>query len=166
MARAAIVLVLLVLRPYTGQQASLLGRLDPVTGQIREYPLPSAASGPHGLVADRDGNIWFTGNAPGYIGKLDPVSGRVTEYPLRDPRARDPHTLIFDQSGILWFTVQHGNFVGKLDPRTGEITLRSSPTPNSLPYGIVINSKGIPFYSEFGTNKIASINPATFEITE
>jgi len=100
------------------------------------------------------------------IGKLDPVSGRATEYPLRDPRARDPHTLIFDQSGILWFTVQHGNFVGKLDPRTGEITLRSSPTPNSLPYGIVINSKGIPFYSEFGTNKIASINPATFEITE
>ena len=151
---------------YTGQQGNLLGRLDPVTGQFREYPLPRPGSGPHGLVADRDGNIWFTGNAAGYIGKLDPATGGVTEYPMPDSRARDPHTPIFDQKGILWFTVQQGNFVGKLDPRTGEITLRTSPTPNSLPYGIVVNSEGIPFYSEFGTNKIASINPTTMEITE
>jgi virginiamycin B lyase len=151
---------------YTGQQANLLGRLDPATGQIREYPLPRPASGPHGLVSDRDGNIWFTGNARGYIGKLDPVTGRVTEYPMPDSRAGDPHTPVFDQKGILWFTVQQGNFIGKLDPGAGEVTLRMSPTPNSRPYGIVVNSQGIPFYCEFGTNKIASINPATMEITE
>jgi len=151
---------------YTGQQANLLGRLDPTTGLIREYLLPTPASGPHGLVADREGNIWFTANARGYIGKLDPLTGRVTEYPMPDSRARDPHTPIFDQKGILWFTVQQGNFVGRLDPATGEITLRMSPTPNSLPYGMVVNAQGIPFYSEFGINKIASVNPATLEITE
>ena len=151
---------------YTGQQTNLLGRLDPVSGQIREYRLPKAGSGPHGLVSDRDGNIWFTGNAAGYIGKLDPLTGLVTEYAMPDTRARDPHTPIFDQSGILWFTVQQGNFVGKLDPRSGVVTLRASPTSNSLPYGIVVNAQGIPFFSEFGTNKIASINPATLDITE
>src|SRR3989442_10330003 len=37
---------------YTGQRANVLGRLDPKTGDIKEYPLPTANSGPHGLTAD------------------------------------------------------------------------------------------------------------------
>jgi virginiamycin B lyase len=36
----------------------------------------------------------------------------------------------------------------------------------SLPYGIALNFKDIPFFCEFGTNKLASINPDTMEITE
>ncbi|HEY2403252.1 MAG TPA: hypothetical protein VGI23_23060, partial [Steroidobacteraceae bacterium] len=47
---------------YTGQRASLLGRVDPKTGAIKEYPTRIPDSGPHGLVADAAGNIWFTAN--------------------------------------------------------------------------------------------------------
>ncbi len=151
---------------FTGMQSNTLGRLDPKTGKIREYPLNIPSSGPHGLVADLEGNIWFTANFKGYIGKLDPRTGKVKEYSMPDPAARDPHTLIFDPMGVLWFTVQGGNFVGRLDPRTGTIKLKRSPTSNSKPYGIVINTKGIPFFCEFGTNKLASIHPGTMEITE
>ncbi len=151
---------------YTGQFANKLGRLDPTTGEIKEYPLKTPASGPHGLVADKDGNIWYTGNGGAHIGKLDPKTGDVTEYPMPNPAARDPHTPIFDRNGILWFTVQNGNFVGKLDPSTGIVTLKPSPTASSRPYGIVVNAEGIPFFCEFGTNKIARINPETMEITE
>ena len=107
----------------------------PKTGAIREYTLKSAFTGPHGLVDDKAGNIWFTGNLTGLIGKLDPNTGIVTEYPLPDPNAKDPHTLNFDQSGILWFTVQQSNMVGRLDPATGAIKLLTSPTPKSRPYG-------------------------------
>jgi virginiamycin B lyase len=151
---------------FTGMYSNTLGRLDPRTGKIREYPLNTPDSGPHGLVADLEGNIWFTANFKGYIGKLDPGTGKVKEYPMPDPAARDPHTLIFDQAGVLWFTVQRGNFVGRLDPRTGTIRLKRSSTPDSKPYGIVINTKGIPFFCELGTNKLASIHPDTMEITE
>jgi virginiamycin B lyase len=151
---------------YTGQNSNTLGRLDPQTGKFTEYPLPTRGSGPHGLVADRDGAIWYTGNTAGLIGKLDPKTGQVTEYRMPSPLAQDPHTPIFDQQGILWFTVQIGNFVGRLDPATGEIRLTPSKTPNSRPYGIVVNSKGTPFFDLFNTNKIGSINPATLEITE
>jgi virginiamycin B lyase len=151
---------------FTGMSSNTLGRLDPKTGKIREYPLNIPSSGPHGLVADREGNIWFTANFKGYIGKLDPRTGKVKDYPMPDPAARDPHTLISDSAGILWFTVQGGNFVGRLDPGTGTIRLKRSPTPNSKPYGIVINTKGIPFFCEFGTNKLASIHPGSMEITE
>lgn len=151
---------------YTGQKSNTIGRLDPKTGVIREYKLKTPDSGPHGLVADKDGNIWFTANYKGYIGRLNPGTGAVNEYPLPDPAARDPHTPAFDQKGILWFTVERGNFVGRLNPQTGAIQLKPSLTPRSIPYGIAVNSKGVPFYCEFGTNKLASINPDTMQIRE
>jgi len=36
----------------------------------------------------------------------------------------------------------------------------------SAPYGIMINSKGVPFFVEFGANKVASIDPPTTVIRE
>jgi virginiamycin B lyase len=151
---------------YTGQGSNTLGRLDPMTGKMQEFHLKTPNSGPHGLVADRAGNIWFTANSKGYIGMLNPRTGEVTEYPLLDKGADDPHTPVFDQEGTLWFTVQGGNDVGRLDPRTGLIILKKVPTPRALPYGIAVNSKGVPFFCEFGTNRLARIDPRTMEITE
>jgi len=34
--------------------------------------------------------------------------------------------------------------VGRLDPSSGKIDLKHAPTQNSHPYGIAINSKGVP----------------------
>jgi virginiamycin B lyase len=151
---------------YTGQTANTLGRLNPDTGSVTEYPLPTPRSGPHGLVADAEGHIWYTGNTAGLIGLLWPPNGHIIEFRISDERARDPHTPILDAAGTLWFTVQSGNFIGRLDPATGEITLVPSLTSRSLPYGIVVDSRGRPFFDLFGTNKIGMIDPATLEITE
>jgi len=152
---------------FTEQMVDKLGRLDPKTGEVKEYPLVEGKnSGPHGLVADRDGNIWFTANFGGYIGKLDPRTGKVTQYPMPSEKADDPHTAVFDANGMLWFTVQGGNMVGRLDPKTGKIELKEVPTEGALPYGIQINSKGAPIFCELGTNKMASINPQSMDITE
>jgi virginiamycin B lyase len=150
---------------YSGQLSSKLGRLDPKTGEIKEFPVRMQTA-PHGLVEDKDGNIWFTGNHLSLIGKLDPKTGQVTEFPMPDPKAKDPHTLAIDPSGIVWFTAQTANMVGRLDPKSGEIRLVTSPTPNSRPYGLLINSKGIPVFVEFGANKIATIDPQTMAIKE
>ncbi len=151
---------------YTAQKANRVGRLDPATGQITEFKLPTPDSGPHGLAADRDGSIWYTGNHAALIGKLDVKTGHFTEYRMPDPRATDPHTPVFDQKGVLWFTVQRGNLVGRLDPHTGKIELREVPTPDATPYGMAINHQGVPFFCEFGSNKLASIDPGTLQIRE
>ncbi len=150
---------------YSGQYASVLGRVDTKTGEIKEFHPVTPRSGPHGLVEDKDGKIWFTANFRGYIGKLDPKTNEWAEYKLPQG-AGDPHTPLFDQKGILWFTVQQANKVGRLDPKTGDIKLAVSPTPNSLPYGMVIDSKGTPYYCEFNAPKIAAINPDTMAIRE
>jgi len=150
---------------YTGQFANLLGRMDPKTHEIKEYPLPANA-GPHGLIDDKEGNIWYAANFGSHIGKLDPKSGKVTQYPMPDPKVKDVHTLVWDHKGMMFFTAQNANVVGRLNPNTGEIKIVQSPTPKSRPYGILVNSKGIPFFVEFGSNKIGSIDPETLAIRE
>src|SRR5438132_6400230 len=145
---------------------NVLGRLDPKTGRFKEYPLKTPHSGPHGLVEDKDSNIWYTGNTGALVGRLDPKTGAVTEYAMPEPDVKDPHTLIFDQSGILWFTAQNANRVGRLDPRTGEIKLLAPPTPKARPYGMAVNSKGTVFVVLFGTNKVASVDTKTLEFRE
>jgi virginiamycin B lyase len=149
---------------YSGQLANVLGRVDPKTGEIKEFRLKTPHSGPHGLKEDRDGNIWYTGNTASLIGKLDPKTGAVTEY--MTPESGDPHTLIFDNSGILWFTMQNANRIGRLDPKTGAIKLLAPPTANSRPYGMALSSKGTVFFVEFGINQVGSIDPKTMEFHE
>src|SRR6266571_914203 len=151
---------------WTGQLANKLGRLDPKTGEIKEYALKTPRTGPHGLAEDQDGDIWFTGNSAGLIGKLNPKTGNVTEYKVPDQTVKDPHTLNFDQNGILWFTAQNANVMGRLDPKSGEIKIIKSLTPNSRPYGLQINSKGVPVVVLFGTNKVATIDPSTLAVKE
>src|SRR5260370_33703550 len=67
---------------------------------------------------------------------------------------------------MLVFPVQVGNMVGRVDPRTGKVELKAVQGQRALPYGIAINSKGVPFFCEFGTNKIAKIDPQTMTITD
>jgi virginiamycin B lyase len=151
---------------FTEQVGNKLGRLDPATGKIREFSLKTPDSGPHGLVADRAGNIWFAAIFKGYIGKLNPTTGDVAEYRMPDKRARDPHTPVLDQQGNVWFTLEQSNFIGRLDPRSGKIQLKEVPTPHAVPYGIVVNSAGVPYFCEFGSNKLGSVDPKTMAITE
>ncbi|MGH2401062.1 MAG: virginiamycin B lyase family protein, partial [bacterium] len=150
---------------WAGQYGSIVGRLNPRTGDMKEYPLPPGTR-PHSITADRAGMIWYMGNGNGTVGKLNPANGEITVYAMPDPAARDPHTPIFDRNGVLWFTVQGGNFVGRLDPKTGSVTLKQPAAARSAPYGIVIMSDGTPVFDLFGTNKIGTIDPKTMAITE
>jgi len=153
---------------YTGQRANVVGRFDPATQQFKEYALPTSNSGPHGLQPDKEGNIWYTGNSAGLIGKIDAKSGKITEYKMPNRKAGDPHSLVFLPDGRLFFTVQAGNFIGTLDPKApnGAIKLIESPTVNSRPYGVRLDSKGVPFFDEFNSNKIGSADPKTLVVRE
>jgi len=130
---------------FSGQMVNKLGRLDPKTGEFREYPLVEGKnSGPHGLLADHGGNLWFTANFGGYIGKLDPRKGKITQYPMPSEKGDDPHTAVFDANGMLWFTLQGGNMVGRLDPKTGKKFPRRARCPMAF--------RLIPKMSRFSAN--------------
>ena len=44
--------------------------------------------------------------------------------------------------------------------------MADTPTRNADPYGIVVNSKGIPFFTERDSPRLGSINPVTMKVTE
>ena len=143
----------------------MLGRIDPKTGKIKEFRPPTPGSGPHGLVEDKDGNIWFTANSKGYIGKLDPKTGSSPNTscpPTRAIRTR----LCSIRKASSGSRCRTRNKVGRLNPATGEIKVVDSPTKPSNPYGMVVDTKGTPYYCEFGAPKIAAIDPNTMAIKE
>jgi virginiamycin B lyase len=150
---------------WNGQFISLVGSLDPRTGEMREYKLEAEAH-PHSIVDDAAGNIWYMGNGNGTIGKLVPATGEITVFKIPDPAARDPHTGVFDKNGTLYFTLQQSNMIGRLIPSTGEIKLITLPTPRALPYGLKQNSQGVVWISYNGSNKLASMDPVTMEVHE
>jgi virginiamycin B lyase len=149
---------------YSGQMSNSLGRIDPRTSTVREYPLKTPHSGPHGLVEDASGNIWYTGNTGSLIGKLDPKTGAVTEY--KTPETGDPHTILIDKAGTIWFTMQNLNRIGRLDPKTGEIKLLTPPTDKSRPYGMAFAPNGNLFVVQFGVNRIVMVDTKSLQMRE
>jgi virginiamycin B lyase len=150
---------------WAGQWGNLIGRIDPATGEMTEYPLPEGAM-PHSVTVDAAGDVWYTGNKNGTIGKLDPDTGDITVYEMPDPAAEDPHTAIFDREGTLWFTLQQSNMVGRLDPESGEVKLVTMPTADAKPYGIGIDAEGAPWVACNGSNCLVEVDPKTMELTE
>ena len=142
---------------WTGMWASLLGRLDPNTGVMQEYQLPSSAR-PHSIVPDAEGFIWYTGNSNGTIGRLNPADGSIKEYPTR---AHDPYIGVFHPNGNLYFTSQHSNMLGSLNPKTGE--LREIET-RKKPYGIKVGKAGDLFIAYNGANAIGRMHPDTVSV--
>jgi virginiamycin B lyase len=150
---------------WAGQWGNVIGRIDPATGAMKEYPLPPKAM-PHTVLTDRTGNVWYTGNKNATVGKLDPATGKITEYKMPDPAAQDPHSAVFDPNGILYFTLQLSNMVGRLDPATGDIKLVTMKTPDSKPYGIKLDAQGTPWVACNGSNCLVKVDPKTMELTE
>src|SRR5437588_11768194 len=56
--------------------------------------------------------------------------------------------------------------VGRLDAKSGDIKVKQVPTPHAIPYGIAVTRSGVPYFCEFGSSKLASIDPKTLTITE
>ena len=150
---------------WAGQWGNVIGRIDPGTGEMKEFPLPAKAM-PHTVTLDAKGNVWYTGNKNATIGYLDPKTGKITEFKMPDPEAKDPHSAIFDSKGILWFTMQLSNRVGRLDPATGDIKIVEMTAPKSRPYGIKIAPDGAPWFACNGRPCIVRIDPRTMELTE
>ena len=142
-----------------------LGRLDPGPAQMKEFPLPKPGSGPHGLVEDRAGNIWFTANQSTYIGKLDPKTGQRHRVPAAGRRARPAHADLRSEGHAVLHAAIGPCRAGSI-PSTGEMKVAATPSANTYPYGIQVNSKGVPWYVDFRGNRVGSVDPVTMEIKE
>ena len=106
--------------------ANKLGRLDPKTGVVDEYPVPNVGTaGIHSAAEAPDGTVWMAEQGSNKLAMWDPKTQKMTEYQDRiNPAKRayaagSKHTVRFTADSTPWFS---GDPFGKFDRKTGEFT--------------------------------------------
>lgn len=150
---------------FVDQVHGSLARLDVATGEVTRKDLKEG-SGPHNLIVDGEGIVWYAGNRTALIGRYDPAKDTIEEIPMPDDKAGDPHTLVFDGKGHIWFSVQIGNMVGRLTMGSRTVDLVPVPTERARPYGIKVAPDGAIWVALFGTSKLGRIDPESLDLME
>ncbi len=156
-----------------------LGRLDPRTGAVREFPLPVVKpgfpTGVLGLRADRDGNLWLGNMYQAQIAKFDRKTQKFTFWQLPPEQNIDAAqvNMVSPQSahvdGKVW--TQNNGFAGvhRLDIASGKIEtwepFKSSPKgePHNI-YDVVPDSKNNAWFTDFRWRHIGRLDAKTGEI--
>jgi len=126
----------------------------PAPGAVTEFPLATANSGPQGITAGPDGNLWFTEYNANKIGRITPA-GVITEFSV-PTAASGPNWITAGPDGNLWFTEWNANQIGRITP-AGVVTEFFLPTANSGPAGITAGPDGNLWFTEATANKIGRI---------
>ena len=100
-----------------------IGRITP-SGILTEFQVPTVYSGPFGITAGPDGNLWFTESVSNKIGRITPT-GSITEFSIPTSNS-SPEDIAAGPDGNLWFVERLGNAIGRITP-TGVISTSRSP---------------------------------------
>jgi virginiamycin B lyase len=149
---------------FTVQQANMIGRLDPKSGDVKLVSSPTPYSRPYGLGVDSKNVVYFVEFGANKIPTIDHNSMAIHEYTLPDPEAR-PRRIAISPDDMIWYTDFVRGFLGWLDPKTGKVSEWRTPSgPKSQPYGIVF-AKGPLWYNESNAkpNTIVRFDPKTEE---
>ncbi len=152
---------------FTEFNADALGRLDPHTGRMQQYPLADKKSvqtiDPYGVTVDPQGMVWFTEMSINHVGRLDPATGRIRYFPVPGPKV-SLMEIASDAHGTIWVTSFSSGLLLRLDPRTG----RTAPYYASLTgkdpgglYGLVVAPSGDVWVTILAENVIARLDVAT-----
>jgi virginiamycin B lyase len=157
-----------------------LGRMDPKTGEVKEYPIPTLRpkqpTGTLDLETDEGGNLWISLQNQGGIAKFDKKTGKFTMYPVPAEYLTDetqesmvgPQHLEVDSKVWLNDTSIPGLY--RIDLKTGKWE-RWAPykkqgsggdelamtEPHSV-YGIYADAQNNIFFCDFGGENIGKID--------
>ncbi len=156
-----------------------LGRLDPKTGKVTEFPIgvskPGFPTGGLGLRTDREGNLWLGNMYQATIVKFDRESSKFTTWKLPAERDIDAAqvNMVSPQAshvdGKVWS--QNNGFAGvhRLDVATGKIEtwepFKSAPKgePHNI-YDVIPDSKNNVYFTDFRWRHIGRIDAKTGEV--
>ncbi len=141
--------------PYYGK-ANKIGRLDPATGHVDEFPVPyTGTAAIHSAVPGPDGSVWLTEQGANRLARWDPKTEKVTEY--QDNLRK--HTVAVDQkTGMVWST----GGLTRFDPKMETFDpVKVVPTS----YGISLDRDGNAWFAEMVSNgKIGKVDAKTGEV--
>jgi len=140
-----------------GQNAIV--RVDPVTREVRRYPLPadSGYANLNTLTFDRKGRVWFTGQS-GIYGKLDPATGEIKVW--RAPRGAGPYGIATTPSGDVYYASLAGSHIARIDTETGQAVVIEPPTAAQGARRVWSDSRGRIWVSYWNTGQVGMYDPA------
>src|SRR5687768_12552699 len=145
----------------TGMFSHTMYRLDPASGALESFDIPTERASPRAVVIDDRGAWWVLLGGPRRIARRDPVLGVWSMHDI----GMYPHSIGVDRAGRVWF---NGHFtrdpeqIGFLDPATGAVTLRTIPSHPTLakvaggpiPYELRIAPDGSIWISELAGDRL------------
>jgi len=119
---------------FTDPPTNRIGRLDPATGHITVFSVPTADSWPLGITAAPDGTLYFVERDANKVGRMTP-SGAFTEWALT---GSGPQRITLGTDGNIWFTELRSGQLGRIDAG-GTLTETSI---DGGPVGITVGPDG------------------------
>ena len=163
---------------YSDFGDQFIGRLDPKTGKVTDFPIPELKKGfPRGtldLQSDKDQNLWVSLMYQGGIAKFDRKSEKFTVYPVpTDWQGNHTQQSMVSPTnshvdGKVWTNNQDTHSIYRVDVATGEYENLGEfkiPGENRTinAYGIPSDSQNNLYLLEFGANNIGRIDAKTKE---
>jgi streptogramin lyase len=157
-----------------------LGKLDPKTGKVTEFPIavtkPGFPTGSLGLRTDRDGNLWLGNMYQARIVKFDPKTEAFQFWSLPSENDIDAAqvNMVSPQSahidGKVW--TQNNGFAGihRLDLASGKIETFEpfKGTPKGEPhniYDVIPDSRNNIYFTDFRQRHIGRIDATSGKVT-
>ena len=161
---------------YDSFGEQILGKLDPKTGKVKEYPLPLLKPGsPIGslsLRADDDGNLWVGMMYQGAAAEFDRKTEKFQTWSL-PPEDNKDYTQINQTApthskvdGKVWVQDAGTYSLRRLDLATGKFEVwQPFPAPSPNIYDVISDSQNDAYFTVFGADQIGKIDAKTGKIT-
>ena len=143
---------------FTGQ-SGIFGRLDPKTGEMKVWDAPRG-TGPYGITATPDGQIWYVSLAGSYLGRPNLDSGEVI---VIDPprKASGTRRVWSDSSGRLWVSEWNAGTLSAYDPQENTWRTWALPGQSARAYAVYVDDENKVWVSDFSANAILRFDPKT-----
>lgn len=139
-----------------------MSELDPKTGRIQRWKVPTEGGGMHSVWPDAKGNFWYTYfAAAGKIGRFDSKTKMTKEYDVE--KSLSGYGIVTDKKDRVWAVSLNTPVVLGYDPATDAFKEHKISVPARR---VTVDSKGMVWVCEYFGNKIASIDPDTGKVTE
>jgi virginiamycin B lyase len=155
-----------------------LAKLNPRTGEIKDYLMFDPQGGTHDLNIDKEGIVWVpehSGTKPGepkHLNGFNPKTEKWEQrYPL-DPenvlpfRQKWAQSLAIDSKGNIYVGWISGSGLSRWDRETKKTTVYPLPTPFGSAYGVVADKSDNIWVAEWHASKFAKLDTKTFKWTE
>jgi streptogramin lyase len=150
-----------------------LVKLDPRTGQQKDYVLPDPKNGIHEVIVDRSGMIWMaehSGTQPSNEKRLlgfNPKTEKFEHMIPLDPdnvvrnKIKWTQSIAFDSKNNIYVGWIMGGALSKYDRETKKVTVFTVPTINAIVYGVVADRNDNIWMALWDSGNIAKFDTHT-----